>query len=56
MKKHVTNNVTTPAAQKVTKDGYFELPRLRTVIREWLGYDRAELILKGRFAPLGVFV
>ena len=26
-----------------------------TVIKEWLGYDHAELILKDRFAPLGVF-
>ncbi|MCM3881359.1 MAG: DUF1501 domain-containing protein [Vicinamibacterales bacterium] len=26
-----------------------------TVIKEWLGYDHAELILKGQFAPLGAF-
>jgi uncharacterized protein (DUF1501 family) len=26
-----------------------------TMIQEWLGYDHAEVILKDRFAPLGVF-
>jgi len=26
-----------------------------TMIREWLGYDRTELVLKGTFEPLGVF-
>ena len=26
-----------------------------TLIKEWLGYDHADLILKGRFAPLGIF-
>jgi uncharacterized protein (DUF1501 family) len=27
-----------------------------TMIREWLGYDRPEIVLKGAFEPLGVFV
>jgi uncharacterized protein (DUF1501 family) len=27
-----------------------------TMIKEWLGYDRTELVLKGTFEPLGVFV
>jgi uncharacterized protein (DUF1501 family) len=27
-----------------------------TMIREWLGYDRPEVVLKGAFEPLGVFV
>jgi uncharacterized protein (DUF1501 family) len=27
-----------------------------TVIKEWLGYDDTQAILKGRFEPLGVFV
>ena len=26
-----------------------------TMIKEWLGYDHTELILKGRFEPLGAF-
>jgi uncharacterized protein (DUF1501 family) len=26
-----------------------------TMIKEWLGYDRTELVLKGTFEPLGVF-
>jgi uncharacterized protein (DUF1501 family) len=26
-----------------------------TAIKEWLGYDDTELVLKGRFEPLGVF-
>jgi uncharacterized protein (DUF1501 family) len=27
-----------------------------TMIREWLGYDRSDEVLKGKFDPLGVFV
>ena len=27
-----------------------------TMIKEWLGYDRTEVVLKGTFEPLGVFV
>ena len=27
-----------------------------TMIKEWLGYDDTELVLKGRFEPLGAFV
>jgi len=27
-----------------------------TMIKEWLGYDRTELVLKGTYEPLGVFV
>jgi uncharacterized protein (DUF1501 family) len=27
-----------------------------TAITEWLGYDQTQAILKGTFAPLGVFV
>jgi len=26
-----------------------------TMIQEWLGYDDTEALLKGKFAPLGVF-
>jgi uncharacterized protein (DUF1501 family) len=26
-----------------------------TMIKEWLGYDNTELVLKGRFEPLGIF-
>jgi hypothetical protein len=26
-----------------------------TVIKEWLGYDDTQAVLKGTFAPLGVF-
>jgi len=27
-----------------------------TMIREWLGYDRSDEVLRGKFDPLGVFV
>ena len=27
-----------------------------TVIKEWLGYDETQVVLKGKFEPLGVFV
>ena len=27
-----------------------------TAIGEWLGYEQTQLVLKGKFEPLGVFV
>jgi hypothetical protein len=26
-----------------------------TAIKEWLGYDQTQAVLKGAFAPMGVF-